>query len=176
MFDFLPPKQSKAGRTPASWGERFWPKVRKTNRCWKWIGAKRGNYGCFRVGSHVDGTARNMMAHRAAWMFYHGTIPRGMQVLHHCDNPLCVNPGHLFLGNHSDNMKDMHSKGRGRKQDGEKNCVSKLKEADVIEIRKLKKEGRLYHGMIGKLAKQYGVHRNTLTKAINGETWKQAAR
>lgn len=52
------------------------------------------------------------LAHRFSWIIYFGSIPNGLHVLHHCDIPKCVNPEHLFLGTQSDNMNDMHSKGR----------------------------------------------------------------
>lgn len=75
--------------------------------CWKWLGAKcSSGYGSFKVLGRMHG------AHRFSWQFYKGSIPLGEYVLHRCDNRECVNPEHLFLGNHSENMKDMQQKGR----------------------------------------------------------------
>ncbi len=92
--------------------DRFWKFVDKKSNddCWNWTGGKMGNgYGSLRVsnkqGSHV-------YAHRLSWELHNGPIPKGMQVLHHCDNPSCVNPNHLFIGTASDNMRDMDSKNR----------------------------------------------------------------
>ncbi len=93
---------------------RFWKKVLKTDDCWLWLGARdRRGYGYFSVGPAA--TRRTFCAHRIA-VALNGRIPGDDQmVCHHCDNPQCVRPDHLFLGTHSDNMQDMHAKGRGRK-------------------------------------------------------------
>lgn len=80
--------------------------------CWEWLGARaNGGYGLFAVQN-----PRRITAHRYSWELHNGPIPAGMHVLHHCDNPPCVNPAHLFLGTASDNMRDMLAKGRGRNQ------------------------------------------------------------
>lgn len=87
--------------------ERFWSKVQKTDSCWLWKGAKNQfGYGFFRLGS------RNEVAHRVSYNWIKGEIPSGLLVLHTCDNPSCVNPDHLFIGTHSDNMRDMYRKKR----------------------------------------------------------------
>lgn len=68
-------------------------------------------YGQTRIGGRKG---KNILAHRLSWVRQHGAIPDGMDVLHRCDNPRCVNVGHLFLGTHADNMADMKNKGRHR--------------------------------------------------------------
>lgn len=90
---------------------RFWEKVRRSkNGCWNWVGAvmrSRGGYGAFNRGNR-----KVISAHRFSWEVHNGSIPKGMFVCHHCDNPKCVRPNHLFLGTHKDNMSDATEKGR----------------------------------------------------------------
>ena len=95
--------------------ERFWSKVLfSADGCWLWSrSTTHGGYGQFGVGS---GPQRMMKAHRMAWLLTFGEIPNDLRVLHHCDNPPCVRPDHLFLGTLSDNSQDMVAKGRNRNQ------------------------------------------------------------
>lgn len=90
--------------------KRFWASVsvRGDGECWKWIGAQTHGYG----SANIDG--RRKGAHRVLMAALVGPIPRDLFVCHRCDNPLCCNPSHLFLGNHADNMRDMVMKGRAR--------------------------------------------------------------
>jgi hypothetical protein len=93
------------------WGNRaslFWEKVEKTPTCWLWIAARdRQGYGKFSVADEgVRSGKRVLQAHRHAWALTNGPIPAGLYVLHKCDVPACVNPDHLFVGTHRDNMDD----------------------------------------------------------------------
>jgi hypothetical protein len=87
----------------------FWAKVDKSrgpNGCWLWQGRRRGTPCTAKVGDTV------ISAHRAAYTITNGPIPHGLCVCHKCDLPSCVNPAHLFLGTHADNVRDMYAKGR----------------------------------------------------------------
>jgi hypothetical protein len=90
--------------------QRFWGNVQKSvdpGGCWWWIGGvKDDGYGTLKVNGPEVG------AHRFSWEIHGGSIPEGKWVLHHCDNPRCVNPDHLFLGTHQDNMRDRSVRGR----------------------------------------------------------------
>jgi hypothetical protein len=87
--------------------ERFMRKVVKGDGCWLWTGAPaQWGYGQFGMAN------KHWLAHRVSWFFHNGPIPDGMFVCHRCDVPLCVNPDHLFLGTHQDNMDDMRAKRR----------------------------------------------------------------
>ena len=105
-------------RISAPLEERFWSGVdrRGPDECWNWTRARqtRGlKYGIIGIGSRLDGSKRAVLAHRLAWQLTHGPLARqGLKVLHRCDNPLCCNPAHLFLGTQADNVADMFSKGR----------------------------------------------------------------
>ena len=87
---------------------RFWKKVNKKagNSCWEWTACKAGGYGQIYVRGKL------VYAHRLSWVWANGKIPKGLFVLHKCDNRVCVNPDHLFLGTNKDNMQDCVRKGR----------------------------------------------------------------
>lgn len=82
---------------------RFWTKVdiQESDKCWDWLaGTFASGYGCFAVHGFGE------RAHRVSWTSFNGDIPIDKLVLHRCDNRLCVNPNHLYLGSRSDNQRD----------------------------------------------------------------------
>ena len=102
-----------------------------------------------------------------AWYFSNGTILGGLWVLHHCDNPPCCNPSHLFLGTRLDNMRDCKDKGRRAITLGERNGNAKLTEADVLEIKAL-----LFKGMSQRaIANQFGVAQQLISCIKTGSLW-----
>ncbi len=108
-------------RKPAPLAVRFWLKVVRLglDECWVWQGSRipgskragRQGYGVLAAGSP---RRASLYAHRVSWEMHHGSIPQGLLVLHRCDNPPCVNPAHLYLGTHAENMADMVARGRQR--------------------------------------------------------------
>ena len=113
--------------------ERFLKYVEKgrDGECWVWVGARQGagRYGTFGIGGKM------FLSHRVSYSLHKGEIPGKLNVLHTCDVPYCVNPEHLFLGDHLDNMRDKEEKGRGNQCVGQAHGNAKLTEAQVLEIR-----------------------------------------
>jgi DNA-binding XRE family transcriptional regulator len=138
---------------------RFWDKVEKSDGCHHYLGYKNQNgYGW------VARRGTQMHAHRWAWILTYGEIPEGLGVLHKCDNPLCCNPEHLFLGTHKENMDDRDAKGRQPSARGEKNHLAKLNITLVKEIRSSTKSAK-------ELASLMGVSKQTIWHIRAGRTW-----
>lgn len=128
--------------------------------CWLWDGSlDEKGYGhfCF------DGT--RISSHRAAYQLFKGPICGGLHVLHRCDVRNCVNPDHLTLGTHLDNMKDMVAKGRHVAPRGEKAPSAKLTASQVLEIRKTTEPAWV-------IAPQYGVSKSLIWAIRRGRVWK----
>ena len=151
--------------------ERFWNKVIKTDDCWIWTAYRNENgYGCYKLSGKL------ILAHRAAFLFTFGHLPQTKNICHHCDNPPCVNPSHLFVGTQSDNVHDCFNKGRGvppNLKDREKvytgslNPNSKLSEDDVIFIRYLLSvKTKQKH-----IAEMFNVHIATIERIASKKSW-----
>ncbi len=135
--------------------------------CWEYNGARDpGGYG--KIAAGEDSAARLSSAHRVAYKHWVGPIAKGQHVLHHCDNPACFNPEHLFVGTARDNVKDMIAKGRKRVLKGEEHGRHVLAQEVVLEIRKLRNEGM---GATA-LATRFGVKRDLINKIIFRRCWK----
>jgi hypothetical protein len=140
--------------------ERFLSKVNKTKTCWNWTAVlNKTGYGQFRMGKKME------QAHRASYKLFVGEIGT-LCVCHNCDNRKCVNPKHLFLGTHLENMRDCKNKMRNLY--GEKHLCAKLTEEDVRNIRKQHTLGIFQK----ELSKLYGVHKSTINGIISRRKWK----
>ncbi len=160
---------------------RFWGRVDKSGECWIWTGPCQGKgYG----QAPVPG-GRSKRAHRVAWELVHGPIPDGISVLHHCDNPPCVRPKHLFLGTAADNNADMMAKGRQRpgithagnrgwstrnrqRVIGAGNPAAKLAPEQVETIRARRLSGE----PLSRLAVEFGVSETTISRIALGRSWR----
>lgn len=170
--------------------------------CWQWLGATNGKqvpYGRLNIAGLFGGKATFARSHRVSWLVHKGVIPDGLQVLHKCDNPLCVNPDHLFLGTHDQNMADREQKGRNRPISGNawraahagtlpsgadhflvKNPErvkrgsqlrwAKLDESRVIEIRR-SLGGATKGAPVFDLAQKYGVSHHTIRLIAKRKVW-----
>lgn len=150
------------GRSNLSEANRYWAKVdrRGADECWEWTAYRNKlGYGCF---GH-DGSS--VLAHRYGFELAYGSFDPELCVLHHCDNPPCQNPAHLFLGTRVENNADRHQKGRSAR--GERMGSSVLTEELVWEA------NRLYRGgmSIPEIADRLGVKKGTLCSVRRGLSW-----
>jgi hypothetical protein len=145
----------------------FWSRVDQSGECWPWTGAcSQKGYGEF-----VQ-RGKKVATHRFAYSLAFGPVPDGLWVLHHCDNPPCCNPTHLWLGTHQDNVNDKMAKGRDRNnpRTGERHPAAKLTPALIRDARqRVARQERTTR----QLSKEYGVHEGTLSRAIRGKSWKE---
>lgn len=148
--------------------EGFWAQVDKSGECWVWTGSRTSfGHGTFYPR---DGGPVRINAHRRSWEMHFGAIPEGLFVLHHCDNPPCVRPDHLFLGTQADNMQDALSKGRydrTLRARGEQNGQARLTADDVRAIRVELSKGRTSYS----IAPDFGVNPATIWRIAIGQTW-----
>jgi hypothetical protein len=143
---------------------RFWSHVDQSggpDACWPWTLSQHLGYGT------VGWDGRNRKAHRVAFYLANGRWP-SEDALHHCDNPSCCNPSHLFEGNQAANMADMKTKGRRKGiLAGEQNGRAKLTAEDAREIKRLLAVGMSQQ----KIADQYGVHQGQVSRIKLGKVW-----
>ena len=147
---------------PAANQALFWTHIRRTDTCWIWTGLKNEKgYGV--VGQY----GKRWRAHRLMWtIHFNCQIPPGLQVLHSCDNPSCVNPDHLFLGTNLHNRQDMVAKQRQAK--GEKVVGSKLVTDQIVRIRSIWNDSQMTQSQIAAL---FNVHQSTISLIVRTKRW-----
>lgn len=152
---------------------RFWDKVvnKGKDECWEWTAAKNRDrgYGMFSINGKM------YYAHRIVWMWTNQLqIPDGMCILHHCDNPSCVNPNHLFLGTHADNTQDSYNKGRSTQQ-GVNNSRSKLTREQVVIIKKSAAKANLERGnktaFYKRWSDKFGISQGAVRAILDNRSW-----
>lgn len=142
---------------------KFWSTiVIAESGCWNWGGSRaKDGYGIFRCGPESR-------AHRVAYLFGKGVIPKGLWVLHHCDNPACCNPLHLYVGTAKQNSRDRDVRGRANVPSGEKCWKAKLNRAKVLEIRRLYGIG-MTQTEIGKM---FSIDHRMVWNVVHRHLWK----
>lgn len=143
---------------------RFWNKIKETETgCWEWQGSRRPDgYGRIMIGK------RRRTTHRIAFLLHYGELPEGQLICHHCDNPPCCNPRHLFKGTPQDNSTDQYNKGRSTH--GTRNGRAKLTPDKVNEIRHLGSSGEV---SLTQLAEQFKTSKQTIWNILHNATWKR---
>jgi hypothetical protein len=150
--------------------EAIWERGERTpSGCLEWTGSRHtAGYGYISLGS------KPVLVHRVAWELTNGAIPDGLFICHHCDNPPCYEPAHLFLGDSLANGQDMAQKGRTKLQKhpelaprGEQHPLTTLTDEQVREIRRLRAEGMI----LKDLGARFGVHLSTIHLIVKGKHW-----
>lgn len=159
MKEFL--EQESKHRHPIRW------EVNPKTGCWVVRSHKQVTKGPNEGRVFLTREGKVWLVHRWVWTKLKGPIPSGMCICHHCDNPACINPDHLFMGTWNDNIQDMIQKGRAFHPWGEDHPKARLKLKDVLRIR------RLYPGVDRRgLAKEYGIQPSTINQIVSRKTWK----
>jgi hypothetical protein len=143
---------------------RIFQRIRVTEtECWEYTrGIGSGGYGIVSVNDKAIG------AHKLAYLLRRGPVPKGMCVLHECDNRKCINPDHLFLGTKGVNNRDRKQKGRNDDRRGRKNYMVKLTENQVHEIRNLASGSGLSQREIGK---RFGICQQQVCEIARRKAW-----
>ena len=143
--------------------ERFWAKVQRGPMCWEWAASRdKDGYGNFNIAHNI-----RERAHRFSYARFVGPIPDGAYVLHRCDNPACVRPGHLFTGSAKDNYEDSKGKGRRVVVRGESHWASRLSADAVRKIRSMVRAGHTQRSA----ARAFGIGPDVVSRIVNRKAW-----
>lgn len=150
--------------------EKFWANVDRTSAsgCWPWLGGQSAGRGILKWRNGPE------LAYRVAYELHTGTAPGGRFVCHHCDNPVCVRPDHLFLGTAGDNHRDMRQKGRGSDPPtfwGESHPLVSIPDAVVREVRERFAGGGV---TASALAAELGIPSRTVKDWLRGRVRRAA--
>jgi hypothetical protein len=138
--------------------------------CLEWTGSRKSDSG---YGHAYDPRVkRTVRVHRLVYELANGPIPKGAYVCHRCDNPSCIEPEHLWLGDASSNMEDKKEKGRAPSQKGSEHGRAKLREEDIERVFALRGQGLSYR----KIAKEFDVTENAIRKILKGQAWTHVPR
>lgn len=140
----------------------FWARVECGELCWNWQGTLVHKYGS------LTWQGRTWRAHRLAWVLTYGAIPSGLCVLHRCDNPRCVRPGHLFLGTQADNNRDRDEKGRRAGPSGEQCHNAILTAGKAKDVARRIRLGQTHAA----IAEGLGITLRSVDHVASGRTWK----
>lgn len=151
-IDYVPPARAAF----------FWSRVARGKGCWTWTGTSFAGYGKMKLAGARVG------AHRVSYLLNRGPIPSGMHVLHKCDNGLCVNPKHLFIGDSDTNNKDRAAKGRSADAKGEANNNAKLTEKAVWDMHVLRSLGWGHR----RISEKHSCSPLTVAQILRGERWR----
>lgn len=142
----------------------FWSKVQRGDDCWLWTGSRNARgYGSFGLRGR-----RTALAHRVSFFLATNRDPGALLVCHRCDNPPCVNPGHLFLGTDADNAADQKSKGRTPSRHGQRNSRARLSLEQVESIRRMRASGALLRDV----AAAFEVSKGHVSHICSGRAWR----
>lgn len=151
--------------------DKFFEKVQRPpndDHCFIWVGTKTTDgYGQMYFRDMKMNRDRSLYAHRVSYMLHKGEIPPGKVIRHLCNNRLCVNPKHLLVGTHQDNVRDRCKSGRSAR--GEGNGRSRLSVYEILSIRNLYSSGTFTYKSLSKL---FGVDASTIGLIVRGDRWK----
>ena len=155
------------------WTEQFWSKVHRARKseCWEWQGARyHGRYGYFKDRVTDPNTNKHitLKAHRYSYLLHFNEIPTGLLVCHHCDNPGCVNPHHLYLGTNQRNVQDACDRGLIPHKKGTEHGRSKYPEETIEQIFVLRYINKL---PLARIAKELEISEGLVCDVLSGRRW-----